>query len=432
MPKPISLQSVYTADLDWAKDWRERVLAAVVEASKVGLERLAVIAFKHIVTAQLLLLTGIGFLISDKPLWQMSTIVAQETAARTAEKWKDEIREADAIGTRQRAVRPLGGSFTVFAQAAANIEAVAASLLVHADKRTLAEVARLCAVQGFCSFDSLQGAEFSEVQSFMKKPATLAMLRNVLAAAEEQAGKKALAKRRRLDLGKPVVLAQAAEGSAMVLANNLGSSAVAAFDEQAGSALRAAGLEDLDSMAPRAAIDAFAKAKSKGANIGEVLRLKADELRLEPLRKNLKSIASGLRTWHFFALVLGYEAAHTLPPAQPIHMIAFLTIFRNGGTAANYVNHVVAGCKALGFSTDWHSSEVADAKRNAQLRTARCNLSYRPEMQLLTEELLRWVVALLDNSGKRSRGTQFLVFWCFLLRVQSEGLGLKFGDQTCE
>ena len=377
-------------------------------------------------------MTGIGFLIADKPLWQLSTIIAQETAARTAEKWKDEIRESDSIVTKKRAVKPLGGSYTIFAQAAENIEVEAAKLLGNVDRKTLAEVARLCAVQGFCSFESLNGAEFSEVQSFMKKPATLALLRNVLAAAEEQASKKALAKRRRTELGMPVTLAQAAEGSAMALANNLGSSAVAAFDEQAGSALHAAGLEELDGMAPRAAIDAFAKAKSRGADIGAVLRLKADELRVEPLRKKLKSIASGLRIWHFFALFLDYDAAYTLPPAQPIHIIAFITIFRNGGTAANYVNHVVDGCKALGFSTAWHSSEVADAKRNAQMKTARCNLSYKPEMQLLTEELLKCLVALLDNSGRRSRGTQFLIFWSFLLRVQSEGLGLMFGDQTCE
>ena len=45
--KPISLQAVYTADLDWATDWRDRVLAAVVSASKLCLEKLAVSAFKH-------------------------------------------------------------------------------------------------------------------------------------------------------------------------------------------------------------------------------------------------------------------------------------------------------------------------------------------------------------------------------------------------
>ena len=93
-PQAISLQAVYTADMDWATAWRHKVLEAVVVCSKNCSGKLAVSAFKHSVTARLLLLTGIGFSIADKPLWQLSTIVAQETAARTTEKWKDAIRDA--------------------------------------------------------------------------------------------------------------------------------------------------------------------------------------------------------------------------------------------------------------------------------------------------------------------------------------------------
>ena len=230
-----------------------------------------------------------------------------------------------------------------------------------------------------------------------------------------------------------LVIEQQSEGSASVLAANLCAERVAVFDSQAGSALLAAGLDGSDSLAPRAKVEAYAAARQKGVDVSALLLLKADQLRLEPLRKNIKSIASGLRMWHFFAVsVLGYSAGATLPPADPVHMVLFVTMFRHGGTAANYVNHVLAGCRALNFSVAWHTSIVAEAKVNARMLTARSCPVSRSETQLFTEKIIKALIAYFDARAQCWRSTLILVWWKFLLRVHSEVLSLVKGDESCE
>ena len=111
---------------------------------------------------------------------------------RTEEKWKSELRKADALMASARPPRPLGASFSSFAQAVENIAASALSALPESDIPTMSEVARLCALRGFKTFADLDGADFAEVQLYSQRPAVSALLRRLLAAAAEVPEKKEL------------------------------------------------------------------------------------------------------------------------------------------------------------------------------------------------------------------------------------------------
>ena len=431
--QPVQPPAAHNVDVVWANGWIDGVIEAVVVKTFSRLEKLAIAAFKRNVAARLLVVTGIGFLIADRQLWCLGSPLAQETAMQTEMKWREESRKAEVLMARAAPRRPLGGGYETFAHASASILASALLELGGEADSSLEVACRLCAVQGFTSLQAIDGSTVEELKLFVNKPATLAALRRLLKAAGEFSERQAANKKRRRLLGMPQVAAQASSSSAEVFAGNLNAGEVAKFEDHACSALQAAGLQDTEELAPRARVAAFAAAKAHGANVAQVLAIKVEELRLEPLRRNIKSIASGLRMWHFFATaILGYEAGRTLPPAAAAHVIMFLVMFRNGLTAINYVNHLVVGCKALGYATEWHTAEVSAAKTNMKLKTQRTQSVTKTERQVLTTELVRRLVVLLDAGGSRYFATAVILWWQFLLRVQSEGLGLCFGKSAWE
>ena len=119
-------------------------------------------------------------------------------------------------------------------------------------------------------------------------------------------------------------------------------------------------------------------------------------------------------------MVLGYTDTATLPPAAAEHIVLFLLMFANGATGSNYVNHVVSGCRAIGTSTAWHDATVLQAKVAARLRAARL----RPaalESPVLSWSRLRCMVDYCDSQGWYNRATMWLLYFDFLLRVQSKG-----------
>ena len=431
--RPEHPPAVHNADVVWAHGWIDNVLEAVVVKTFSRLEKLAIAAFKRTVVARLLVMTGIGFLIADRQLWCLASPLAQETALKTELKWRDESRKAEILMAKAAPRRPLGAGYVTFAHAAAMILESAEKELGIASDSSLEIASRLCAVQGFTSLQALDGSSVEELKLFVSKPATIAALRRLLQAAQDFGERQAANKKRRRLLGMPQVAAPGTSSSADTFAANLNTEEIARFEAHACSALQAAGLKDSDELAPRARVAAYAAAKAQGANVAQVLALKVEELRMEPLRRNIKSIASALRMWHFFAMtILGYEAARTLPPTMAAHVVMFLVMFRNGNTAVNYVNHLLAGCKALGYETAWHSEEVAAAKASVKMKTLRTHAVTKTEKQVLTTVIVRRLVALLDASGGKDFATAIIVWWQFLLRVQSEGLELCFGESSWE
>ena len=195
------------------------------------------------------------------------------------------------------------------------------------------------------------------------------------------------------------------------------------------AALHDIGLAETHNAAPAAQIGAWAKARQQGTDVITLLLEKKRQLLMESVRRNAASIATALRSWHQFAVsVLGYMTLTTLPPQSPEHAVLYLLMFANGATGANYLNSVVLGCKAVGIDTAWHDASVLEAKVAARLRSARLHPSTDDADLLISWDVLMQLVTLCDNTGREVIGTLYLVFWEFLLRVQSEGVELEQGN----
>ena len=109
--------------------------------------------------------------------------------------------------------------------------------------------------------------------------------------------------------------------------------------------------------------------------------------------------------------MLGYPEDASLPPREANHVIKFILLFSNGLTAANYVNHVVSGCKFAGCSVLWHNADVLEAKKNARLRSNRMDAHINAEESfVLSCDVLVKVVESADNAGDIV-GPQNMLFW---------------------
>ena len=74
---------------------------------------------------------------------------------------------------------------------------------------------------------------------------------------------------------------------------------------------------------------------------------------------SLDSVASGSHVWHTFATdILGYSEDETLPPKRDVDICKFLAIFKNPGTATNYIGYVRWASTHLSMVTDWWSPTV--------------------------------------------------------------------------
>jgi hypothetical protein len=126
--------------------------------------------------------------------------------------------------------------------------------------------------------------------------------------------------------------------------------------------------------------------------------------------------------------VLDYDASATLPPGSAEDICKWLQIFNNAGTASNYLAHVRWACKAYNKGTDWSNSQVTMVLRGLRKMDLRTRLSQIPEKMRLEENDVLRLICLASNLGDN----EFSVLACwsyhFLLRVQSEALGLEAGN----
>ena len=76
--RPVVVQSTdaVPSSLSWAREWCHRVVVAVVQTASSNLEKLAVAAYKACITPPLPADTGKGYLIADKPIWRLSSVLA--------------------------------------------------------------------------------------------------------------------------------------------------------------------------------------------------------------------------------------------------------------------------------------------------------------------------------------------------------------------
>ena len=164
----------------------------------------------------------------------------------------------------------------------------------------------------------------------------------------------------------------------------------------------------------------LAKAKECGTDINNVLDGLASETLEETSFKSFKTLASGIKCRHFFALLLGYVEACTLPPLRNGDVIRCISIFRSGGIAAKYISYLSWACRRMRLSMSWRTEAVSLSSAGVKKRTFRLSAGALYKKIVMTEALLLHIVCLVRGLGDDSWANRFVIAFDFLLRVQSE------------
>lgn len=112
------------------------------------------------------------------------------------------------------------------------------------------------------------------------------------------------------------------------------------------------------STGPMASVKMMAEAVRAGSIDSVSLKRKLVEMvkgqTLEPKRKCLVALRSGLRAWHSLAVhVLDYPPHGSFPLRNVEEVVAYRAAFRCPGTPANYVGHIRFLSKLEGFGAHW-------------------------------------------------------------------------------
>ena len=209
----------------------------------------------------------------------------------------------------------------------------------------------------------------------------------------------------------------------------------ASADELATACLQRVGSTEreqfLPGAGPRQAIGRLAGQILSGGSGSEstwqLLQTRVQELKHDS-RKDKQSLASGLRAWHAFAtMVLEYHAEDSIPPRCSLHVLMYLALFRNAGTASNYLGCLLWACK---YCLDWYDHEVRMTIQGLKNHQAQQQDQLVNHPLLLDECLMSRLAALCKEiPGFAVAGELFVLSWAFLGRVQSEGVPLEAGTE---
>ena len=181
-------------------------------------------------------------------------------------------------------------------------------------------------------------------------------------------------------------------------------------------------------VASTGAVSTMASGKAQLPQVLNLLDTRVSLLQVETKRSNLASTASGLRAWHSCAVeVLDYPASHSLPPRSSLDACRFVVIFKNAGTAANYLNYVRWACRYCGVDIDWWDDSVKAVLKGARMEYLRMHGGAALAQFLLTDDIIGNMSGLAHNLGDPALQCFVLLSSVFLLRVQSEGIHLQKG-----
>ena len=149
---------------------------------------------------------------------------------------------------------------------------------------------------------------------------------------------------------------------------------------------------------------------------------------LESKKGSLNSVRSGVRSWHGFAIhVLGYLPEASIPPVSGRHVMSWLQVFRNAETAYNYQNYLGLFCRVGQMSTTWRTESLSTFIRGLKKRRLMHGTVPSTVKLLLTSAYVEMLVRFSDATQLQVVSVMVLIIWHFLLRVQSEGLGMQAG-----
>jgi len=219
--------------------------------------------------------------------------------------------------------------------------------------------------------------------------------------------------------------------SAELVATRLSLDSVAAAENAWESSAASEGIPAFGACGPRAMVLALARAAENGGDVVTHLAAQSQLRRLETQRGSLPSMASALRTWHGFACgVLRYEADVSLPPRCEQHALWYVQIFRNGGTAFNYMHFLRFSCRELSLDDSWYSERVKAALQGTVKMALRRLGGTKHQQTQMTVESVKACVSLSDGLNDHQWSVGALIGWEFLLRMQSECMPLQWGSAS--
>ena len=337
---------------------REAIIQAVAWKRRVALCQLARSLLAFTPTRGVLKASGLGRLLHDKAVWNEADNQTKVIINRTELKWKAYIKTETGkecpAGTRE--VAPAFGG-----RRPHDILRVVDELtewLLQVDEigvhqRVAKTLAVALALRDVSHWSHLEGWDPEALNDCSLGPSASALwLRALEKATRSNACRRAVAFTRQARL-QVSTEPSASSSSAAVEARQLHELAQNKVDFEQ-TVLLPDGVP-LQQCLPQDVIARLGAARDRGADVGELLLHQAASLRVETQRRSLASVASGLRAWHQFAvLVLGYSPSAILPPLEGEDVEKFISIFRNGSTACNYIvylkwicTHMKLFCRGL-------------------------------------------------------------------------------------
>jgi hypothetical protein len=179
---------------------------------------------------------------------------------------------------------------------------------------------------------------------------------------------------------------------------------------------------------PEEVIQSTAVAVQRGEPVVQKLQEGARLTMLQSIRGSLAGFRSGLKSWVLFSVtVLQYEVQSVFPPTCDTDVMCWAQVFRNAGTAANYVRFVKQYGMPWDLCDTWQSEALKMFLRGKEKACFAAGVVPRNCKVLLTWKMLNKLVKFLDGLGRQATSLLALVAWRFLLRVQSEAMEVYWG-----
>ena len=165
-----------------------------------------------------------------------------------------------------------------------------------------------------------------------------------------------------------------------------------------------------------------------------MLEAKSKLYDMKGTHKSTQSVTASLNTWHSFAvLIKWYPPNETLPPTIAEHLMQVITMFENGGTAANYLYYLKRVCLEHQLSVSWCEHRVELAVAGAKQHYVRVAGGPAQATWAMSKDALEKIVLLSWRVHSIGFAKQFckaaVLLWWYLLRVPSEGIRLELGAE---
>ena len=441
--RPTTYLKLDVLEQNQAQVWVERVLqSAMMDNTDQG----ALLTRAHQLKPSVAVLhtTGMGVALNTSWLWAGLTPTQDKKRRELAVQWQATMRQEKqdhkGAGAKNWLDPSLKKSLLISQEFKVRLEEMQQWLLTLADDKALiphtSRLAIKLLLQGFRSIDDLNGLMTEAVLKITDAPREQALLCKAIELVREVAQKKR-SRQLRQELGLQDVGASGPR-SAEHLAAGLTPEALGQLEtsnqEMEKSLGISVGWERHDGClvkgGPRQTTAQLAAAvkSGQGMMVTAFLGQRELELKMETQRRSLPQVASALRCWHRFAVdLLSYGEEATLPPDNAADVVQYLSIFSNPGTAGNYLSALRWSCRAFGKSLAWNSPEIGVTIKGLKKRDVRTRLAELPPKLRLDEDT---VFRLIKLSSDLRDDWSALACWSyhFLLRVQSEGIGIEAGS----